>query len=179
LRDRVEVDRIQGYHIVVALLSGGPVEAARTGPQTAVSDCGDVAHMGNVMLVEDDPDYAALVQSVLVGEGYEVAVAHTVGAAREVLRRRQPDLVLLDVLLPDEDGLSLAREMARDDRLSDIPVLLLTCVAENVGTVMDAFESGEMLTVADVLRKSDFPQGVLAAIRSALASRAGGKESDA
>ena len=65
-----------------------------------------------VLVVDDEPDIRELVREILEDEGYEVATAESAAAARATLQRRQPDLVLLDIWMPGEDGISLLREWA-------------------------------------------------------------------
>lgn len=77
-----------------------------------------------VLVIEDDPAVRTALQRALKLEGYDVVVAETGGAGREALARHDPDLVVLDLMLPDVDGLEVCRQMraAGDKR----PVLMLT-----------------------------------------------------
>jgi two-component system cell cycle response regulator DivK len=79
-----------------------------------------------ILLVEDNEANQMLVQAVLEGAGYEVEVAGTAAEARERLQAKTPALVLMDVHLPGEDGLSLTRWMKFMNETSAIPVVALT-----------------------------------------------------
>jgi two-component system cell cycle response regulator DivK len=79
-----------------------------------------------ILLVEDNEANQMLVQAVLEGAGYEVDVAGTAAEARERLQAKTPALVLMDVHLPGEDGLSLTRWMKFMHETSAIPVVALT-----------------------------------------------------
>src|SRR5690554_2730622 len=64
----------------------------------------------HILVIDDEPDICETVRDILVDEGYEVSVAETAEDARRARRARRPDLVLMDVWLPDSDGISLLRE---------------------------------------------------------------------
>jgi two-component system response regulator MprA len=76
-----------------------------------------------VLVVDDDSRIAASVRRALVYEGYSVEVAHDGRTALDFALDREPDLVVLDVMLPDIDGLEVCRRLRR---VSDVPVLMLT-----------------------------------------------------
>lgn len=79
--------------------------------------------MLRLLVVEDDPAIRAMLQSTLVVEGFEVRTAVSVSEARALLRHAAPDVVLLDLGLPDGDGLDLLRELRREQA---IPVLVVS-----------------------------------------------------
>ncbi|HTG46441.1 MAG TPA: response regulator, partial [Actinomycetota bacterium] len=76
-----------------------------------------------ILIVEDEPGIAEPLSSHLAREGFEPAIAPTVAKAREAVQGFAPDLILLDVMLPDGDGRDLCREIRAD---SDVPIVLLT-----------------------------------------------------
>ncbi len=83
-----------------------------------------------VLLVDDEPSIIETVQYVLEEEGYEVVVARDGPSALEAVYREVPDIVLLDVMMPGEDGYSVSRKIheaaARGDLPRRIPVVLIT-----------------------------------------------------
>lgn len=86
---------------------------------------------GRRVLVADDERAIRLLCRVnLAASGMEVFEAENGRTALELARRERPDLVLLDVMMPDVDGWTVARELARDERTRDIPVVFLTARAE-------------------------------------------------
>lgn len=80
----------------------------------------------NVMVVEDDPAQARLIDSWLRRLNARVTMCNTAQMATEKLAHEQPDLVLLDVTLPDVDGYAIARLMRQDPRLALVPIVFLT-----------------------------------------------------
>ena len=93
-----------------------------------------------ILVVDDEPDIRNLVQEILVDEGYEVDVAENGAQARHARELRSPDLVLLDVWMPDEDGVSLLREWMQAGH-TDMPVIMLSGHA-TVETAVEATRLG-------------------------------------
>ena len=79
-----------------------------------------------VLIVEDDSNIAELLHLYLEKEGFETAVAGDGGKGVELFRSFHPELVLLDVMLPGEDGVSLLKKMKAAPALRDIPVIMAT-----------------------------------------------------
>jgi CheY-like chemotaxis protein len=82
-----------------------------------------------VLVIEDNEANQMLTRAVLEGDGYEVSVAATSVEAMEVVRRNRPALILMDIQLPGEDGLSLTRSLKADPMTSSIPIVALTAHA--------------------------------------------------
>ena len=90
----------------------------------------------HILVVDDEPDIRGLVQEILEDEGYRVSGAESGAAARLALRERRPDLILLDIWMPDLDGISLLKEWAQDQGLP-CPVIMMS----GHGTVETAVEA--------------------------------------
>ena len=86
-----------------------------------------------ILVVEDEPAISEPLAENLEREGFDTEVAGTIGAARAAMERRPPDLILLDVMLPDGDGRDLARDVRRD---SDVPIIMLTARGEEIDRVL-------------------------------------------
>ena len=86
--------------------------------------------MRKIVLIEDDLDIFALVKYNLEKAGLSFAGAQTGKGAIEFCRRERPDLVLLDIMLPDCDGLDICKGIRADPELAHIPVILLTARAD-------------------------------------------------
>ena len=89
-----------------------------------------------ILVVDDEPDIRELVRDILEDEGYTVATAENGEAARAALRERRPDLILLDIWMPDIDGISLLKEWHEGDGLP-CPVIIMS----GHGTVETAVEA--------------------------------------
>jgi CheY-like chemotaxis protein len=79
-----------------------------------------------VLIVDDDPVSRELTAGVLQTRNYDVTFAHDGTSALAVLRRRRPDLILMDLVLPDTDGVAMTQKLKAVPHLADIPVLMMT-----------------------------------------------------
>lgn len=90
----------------------------------------------HILVVDDEPDIRDLLREILEDEGYEVSTAESARHAREARRQRRPDLVLLDIWMPDVDGITLLKEWREGERLP-WPVIMMS----GHGTVETAVEA--------------------------------------
>jgi DNA-binding response OmpR family regulator len=116
--------------------------------------------MQRILIVEDEPVIAEVVDFALARAGFATACAETLTAARSALAGAGVDLVILDLGLPDGDGLELCREL---ERASTIPVVVLTCRDEELDRVL-GLESG----ADDYVVKPFSPRELVARVRSVL-----------
>lgn len=94
-----------------------------------------------LLVVDDEPDILELTRFALAKEGFEVDTAATGDEAIAALRRHRPDLVVLDLMLPDRPGTEVCRLMRADASLADIPVIMLTARSDEIDRVV-GFELG-------------------------------------
>jgi two-component system phosphate regulon response regulator PhoB len=93
--------------------------------------------MGNrILVVDDEPDLLELVRVNLTQAGYDVETADTGRGGLDRARRSRPDLLVLDVMLPDLSGTEVCRQIRSDRELHDVPVLMLTAKSEEVDRVV-------------------------------------------
>lgn len=85
-----------------------------------------------VLVVEDDPSVRGLLHTLLTGEGYEVATASDGLAGLVKASSQKPDLMLLDLMMPDLGGIRVLEELREDPAMSDIPVIVVTGKLEAV-----------------------------------------------
>jgi len=94
-----------------------------------------------ILVIDDEPDLLELVRHNLDRNGFQVETAASGKEALEALRRSQPDLVVLDLMLPDLSGTEICRRIRSDPELEKLPVIMLTAKAEEVDRVV-GFELG-------------------------------------
>jgi two-component system phosphate regulon response regulator PhoB len=89
-----------------------------------------------ILVVDDEPDLLELVRVNLTQAGYEVETAEHGGEALEQVRRRHPELVVLDLMLPDVSGTEVCRRLRSDPDTEGIPIIMLTARADEVDRVV-------------------------------------------
>ena len=121
-----------------------------------------------ILVVDDDPKIVALVRAYLVSAGFDVVTAADGAQAIRLVRERRPRLVVLDLMLPEVDGLEVTREVRRS---SDVPILMLTArgsLADRVGGLGEGaddylvkpFAPSEVVArVQAILRRAPRPDG--------------------
>ena len=117
-----------------------------------------------ILVVDDEPDIRDLVKEILEDEGYAVVVAEDVKTARESVEEKLPDLVLLDIWMPDQDGVSLLKEW-RDAGQLKFPVVMIS----GHGTVETAVEATRLGAV-DFIEKPLSLARLLLTVEKALSS---------
>lgn len=125
-----------------------------------------------ILVVEDESAVRELLAATLVGAGYEVAEAANGSQAQQAVADQDPALILLDWMLPGMSGLEFARWLKRDERLSEIPVIMLTARDEE-GYKVQGLEAG----VDDYVTKPFSTRELLARIKAVL-RRAGSDGSE-
>jgi len=118
------------------------------------------APLATILIVEDDPEISRLVADFMRREGFEVACAVDGRAMDAVLARLRPDILILDLMLPGEDGLSICRRLRADD---NIPILMLTAKSDEIDRVV-----GLEMGADDYLTKPFAPRELLARVRAIL-----------
>lgn len=116
-----------------------------------------------VLIVEDEPDIRGLLAFHLEREGYQVVKSSTGADALRQVRARPPDLVLLDLMLPEMDGLEVCRRLRQDPATAPLPIVMLTAKGEEVDRVL-----GLELGADDYIVKPFSPKEVVARIRAVL-----------
>ena len=117
-----------------------------------------------ILVVDDEPDIRQLISEILEDEGYEVAVAEDAEQAKELRRKRRPDLVLLDIWMPGEDGISLLKGWKKSGSLC-CPVIMMS----GHGTIETAVEATR-LGAYDFIEKPLSMAKMLLTIENALRS---------
>ncbi len=123
-----------------------------------------------VLVVDDDPDVRSFVVTVLEENGYTPLVAHDGVEGLEKIQADQPDLVILDVLMPRGSGIRLYRTLKTDDSLKDLPVIMFTGIALRSflksQKALDEFKGGEVPMPDIYLEKPVEPEELVRAIET-------------
>jgi DNA-binding response OmpR family regulator len=116
--------------------------------------------MKKIVLIEDDADLFALIKYNLEKEGFGFAGSQTGKGAIDLCRREKPDLVILDIMLPDSDGLEICRAIRSHPELSHIPVIFLTARAAETDRIV-----GLEIGANDYIVKPFFVRELIARIK--------------
>lgn len=126
-----------------------------------------------ILAVDDEEDIVELVRYNLEREGYETLSAFSGKEALEIISKKRPDLIVLDLMLPDLDGLEITRRLKRDEELKDIPIVMLTAKGEEADVVV-----GLELGADDYIVKPFSPRILVARVKSVLRRRDSGNLAD-
>ena len=106
-----------------------------------------------VLIVDDDPDLVETVSMILESKGYEVGKAYDGIEGEEAIKKRRPDVVVLDVMMPRKNGYQLCKELKANQATKGIPVVLLTAVGEAVPTTTYSHAEGMAVEAEDFIPK--------------------------
>jgi len=101
-----------------------------------------------ILIVEDDPMISSIYKTKFEADGFAAVVAGNGAEGLDIARKEQPDIIMLDVILPQIDGFSVLEELKKDKLTKDIPVIMLT----NLGTDEDKAK-GEKMGAVDYFVK--------------------------
>jgi CheY-like chemotaxis protein len=151
----------EGQYLVVVRPGGGLTAATPAGASSA--ERAALRNKTTILVADDDPDVMAVIVDALEPEGYRVLTASDGDAALQLAREERPDIVVLDWMMPGQDGLSVCRALRQelDPRLADVPVVLITGRADARDT-----EAGFNAGVTDYLTKPFKPTHLLARLQS-------------
>lgn len=114
-----------------------------------------------VLLVEDESMIVDMYKMRLEGDGFEVLVTDKGSEAIEMAKKDKPDIILLDVILPETDGFSILQNLKSDSKTKNIPVMMLT----NLGQESDKEKGGQLGAVEYFIKSQHTPADVLSAVK--------------
>jgi len=121
-----------------------------------------------ILLIDDDVDFVEATRMVLESKPYEVIVAYEGDEGLRKAREENPDLVILDIIMPGKDGFVTAEQFKKDPALSKIPILILTSYAEKGGQSSIPVWGGLTLETEDYIDKPISPQELLTRVENHL-----------
>jgi DNA-binding response OmpR family regulator len=120
-----------------------------------------------VLCIEDDAEMITLIQLILDGHGYEVAGVTSGSQGLAAARTSKPDVILLDLMMPEMDGWEVYRCLKQDAALSCIPVVIVTAKAQNIDRAMAL----RIAKVDDYITKPFAPQELVERVEAVLSKR--------
>jgi two-component system alkaline phosphatase synthesis response regulator PhoP len=123
-----------------------------------------VERKAKILLVDDDADFVDSTRTVLESKPYEVIVAVNGDECLRKAREENPDLILLDIIMPVEDGFTAAEQLKKDPKLAKIPVLMLTSYSKKGAETSIPRSRGYELEAEDYIDKPVSPQDLLSVV---------------
>jgi DNA-binding response OmpR family regulator len=121
-----------------------------------------------ILLVDDDPDFVEATRIVLESAPYNVAVAYDGDEALRRVREVAPDLIILDVIMPEQHGFKVCEALKSDAELSKIPIIMLTSLSQQMGETAFSLSDGMMLEADDYVDKPVTPEELLRRVQKLL-----------
>ena len=121
-----------------------------------------------ILLIDDDAEFVEATKTILESKLYEVMVASEGDEGLRKAREKNPDLILLDVIMPVKDGFTAAEQLKKDPQLSKIPVLMLTAFATMGGETSIPVSRGFSLETEDYIDKPVSPSELLSRVEKQL-----------
>ena len=121
-----------------------------------------------ILIVDDDPDLVEAVTMILRSKKFEVVAAYNGKEGIVKVKTERPDLVVLDVMMPEKDGYSVCKELKSDPQWSRIPILLLTAVVSHVPTTRFTQQMGMETEADDYIDKPVEPEVLVKRIEALL-----------
>jgi two-component system alkaline phosphatase synthesis response regulator PhoP len=114
-----------------------------------------------ILLVDDDPDLAEAMKIILENKSYDVVVAHDGKEGLKKVETEQPNLIILDIMMPEVDGYEVCAKLKSDPQYGHIPILLLTAVGEAMPTTKYTKEMGMKMEADDYIPKPVEPNELI------------------
>jgi len=124
-----------------------------------------------ILFVDDDPDFVEATRIVLESAPYDVTVAYNGQEALQKVKEVNPDLIILDIIMPEQDGFKVCEALKSDPDLSEIPVIMLTSLSQRMGETAFSLTDGMMLEADDYVDKPVAPDELLKLVEKFLARR--------
>ena len=121
----------------------------------------------HILCIEDEPEMIDLIRLILMRRGFEVSGASGGKAGLSAVREQLPDLVLLDLMMPDMDGWEVYQQMKADESTRNIPVIVVTARAQSIDKVLGL----HIAKVDDYIAKPFSPQELLNSVEKVLGQK--------
>ncbi len=123
-----------------------------------------------ILVVDDEPDLVAILEGRLKKENYQVDVAYNGVEAMKKVAANIPDCIILDVMMPEKDGYEVCAELKKNPKYEEIPIIMLTAVADHVPSTRYSHYDGMNMEADDYIPKgADSTEQIVQSIREMLA----------
>lgn len=119
----------------------------------------------HILCIEDEPEMIDLIRLILTRHGFQVTGANGGIEGAKKVREELPDLILLDLMMPDMDGWQVYQQIKADEKTKDIPVVVVTAKAQNIDKVLGL----HIAKVDDYISKPFTPDDLLESVKAVIA----------
>ena len=127
-----------------------------------------MARQAKILVVDDDHVFVEATRAVLESKNYQVSAAFDGDEGLQKVQTENPDLIILDIIMPTKDGFTVCEELKGDPQLSKIPVIMLTSFAEKKGETSIPVSEGLTLEAEDYIDKPVAPDELLRRVEKML-----------
>lgn len=125
-----------------------------------------------ILIIDDEPDIITYFKAILEDNGHTIFSANNAEEGIKKLKASIPDLILLDLLMPNKTGMKLFSELKKDDKFHDIPIVLITGIKDEMGGDFKKFFEGLRVRVPEAyLEKPVEPADLLKTVNEVLGSK--------
>ncbi len=124
--------------------------------------------LGRILIVDDEPKLIHLVREILMATGYEVLASSSGNPTLEMIAMEQPDLVILDIMLPGMDGYEICYRLRSEPATKKLPILMFSAKAQEIDK-----ETGIKVGADDYLTKPSPPSEIVNRVAKLLAAKKG------
>jgi two-component system, OmpR family, response regulator VicR len=117
-----------------------------------------------ILCIDDEQEMIDLMRLILSGHGFEILGAVSGKEGLAIIRKDHPDLILLDLMMPEMDGWEIYQQMKADETIKDIPVIIVTAKAQSIDKVLGL----HIAKVDDYIAKPFSPQDLLTSVENVL-----------
>lgn len=128
-----------------------------------------MSELKRILVVDDEADFASIVQDNLISEGFAVEIAYDGDEALEKVKANPPDAIILDVMMPRKNGYVVCAELKSDQKYRDIPIIMLTAVADHVSSTNYTHYDGLSMEAEDYLPKPATAEEIAESVKNLLA----------
>ncbi len=137
-------------------------------PAELLTRVASVLERPHILVADDDPDILDSIITVLKSYPYRLQTARDGRECWELVQKKRPDLLILDLLMPKMDGFAVMRELRRDPTFADLPIMVLTAVVEDASYRRYELETGRRMKVDAYLEKPVAPAELVRRVEQAL-----------
>jgi two-component system, OmpR family, response regulator VicR len=120
-----------------------------------------------ILCIEDEQEMIDLIRLILMRRGFDVQGANSGEEGLQIIREKHPDLILLDLMMPDMDGWEVYQQMKADETMKNIPVIVVTARAQSIDKVLGL----HIAKVDDYIAKPFSPQELLISVDNVLSGK--------